>query len=211
MKRQVIRVLCALGFILGSTSARAQGVRDTSFKMEKNERVLQQSIIVNAGSKAVWQLISTTEGLRRFAAPRIEFELRPGGLWLSSFNKSAKLDDSGVHNKVLSYVPGRMLSTQIGFPKDFPVEVRGSETLFDVLMLEPVDAKHTRVVETMSGFGNGAQWDMTYAMFKECNAQTLEALVLTTKTGKPINWEGKNPYSEHHHPEGLPAISGTHQ
>ena len=189
-----------LTIALGADS-RAQEVRETSFRMEGNERVLQQSMVVGRDAKTVWKLISTTEGMERFIAPRVEFELKPGGRWLSSFDPEAILDDTAIHNKVLSYVPERMLSIQIGFPEGIDEDIRRAGTLFAVLMLEPVDARHTRVVETMSGFGNGARWDAVYEMFKAGNAQTLAALAETVRTGKPLNWGGKNPYSGHRHAE----------
>jgi len=96
------KILVGVLFLLAVSTAGAQTVRDSSFRIENGERVLQQSVVVAADVTSVWRPISTAEGLRRFAAPRLEFELRPGGRWLARFDKDSKLDESGIHNRVLS-------------------------------------------------------------------------------------------------------------
>lgn len=198
--------LVAAAVVLVGATVSAQQVVDTSKNLDNGERVLQQSIIVNASSADVWQLLTTADGLRKFAAPNIQFELRAGALWASSFDTKAKLDDSAIHNKVVSFVPGKMLSIQVGFPAGIAEEIRRSTTVFAVTTIESLGPKRTRVVETMSGFGPGAGGETTLQMFKTCNQQTLEALRIAAQTGRSINWQGANPYSGHQH-DGVPAVT----
>ena len=58
-------VLCCCGFsVLIATAAHGQEVRDTSYVAPDGSRVLQQSIVVPATARQVWDAFTTTEGLR---------------------------------------------------------------------------------------------------------------------------------------------------
>jgi uncharacterized protein YndB with AHSA1/START domain len=161
------------------------------------ERVLQQSIVVKAPLQTVWQLVSTEEGLKKFAVPNVIFELKAGGRWWSSYSSSADLTAStAIHNEVVAFVPERMLATRIGFPSNMPEVIVSNHRLFAVLLLDRVSGARTRVTETMSGFGDGPEWEGVWNLFEKGNAQTLRTLRRVAETGKPIDWNAKNPYTK---------------
>ncbi|MEP6872690.1 MAG: SRPBCC domain-containing protein [Anaerolineaceae bacterium] len=187
----------SIGMALLLIAVQAPGtVKDTSLVTPDGQRVLQQSIVVSAGIDKVWKLASTTEGLRKFAARNILFELRPGGRWWASGDATADLAaPTSIHNEVIGFIPGRMVVIQIGFPSAFPEPVRASHSVFAIFLLERIDARKTRVTETMAGFGDGPEWDMTYELFSSGNAEILNALARVIRTGNSIDWDSENSYS----------------
>jgi uncharacterized protein YndB with AHSA1/START domain len=151
-------------------------------------RTLCHEIVVAAPRAEVWKLWSTTAGLSTWVAPLAAIDLRVGGLWESSYAADARAGDAGnIHNRVLSYLPERMLSIQVerappGFPHADLVT-----RLWTVIELEPADAAHTRVRVTMTGFGAGVGFDALHAQFDRGNATTLRMLDARIANG-PVDW-----------------------
>ena len=68
-------------------------VDDTSLTMPGGERVLRESIVINAPRAALWARFSTVEGLKSWEAPVVSIDLRTGGLMQASYDPKATLGD----------------------------------------------------------------------------------------------------------------------
>lgn len=173
----------------GATPSRDAGAVESCSRVEDDgSRTLCHEVVVAAPREEVWRLLSTSEGLRSWVAPVVALELRLGGLWEASYNPDAALGDPGnIHNRVLSFAPGRMLSIQVDrAPPGFPHTdiVRG---MWSVIELQDVGEGQTRVRVSGMGYRQGPSHDELYAFFDQGNAWTLQQLQRRI-VGGPIDW-----------------------
>lgn len=166
----------------------AQEVRNSSYVYQDSLRVLQQSVIVPGSVPDVWTAIATAEGLRTWAVPVAQADLRIGGIMESSYDPRAKIGDPGnIRSRYLSYVPGRMVSFQVVSATPGFKHGELLAGIHTVLELEPVDSGRTRVVETMVGYRPGEGYDTLYKHFEWGNAWSLKQLHKRFAVG-PADW-----------------------
>lgn len=165
---------------------------DTSFVAANGERVLRQEIVVPATLEEVWQVVSTSDGIRTWVAPTADIEMKTGGHWYTNYTPGSKIGDPGtIYNSTLSYIPMKMISMKIGIkPPIFPAGPSEAGTLFAVLTLDDLGNRQVRVSEHMVGFGAGADWDKVYTFFQTGNAYTLGQLLKRFQVG-PRKWSAK--------------------
>jgi uncharacterized protein YndB with AHSA1/START domain len=179
-------VSCALALPPSKNSA--SPVRTTSYQAT-GERVLRHEMVVNSTVEQAWHSFTTTEGLRAWAAPVVEFELKTGGKFHSNYSVGSRVGDPGtIYNTVLSYVPLRMLSFKIGLTNRFPEGPRNAGTLLAVAEFEPIGKHRTKVILSMVGFGTGPEWDQVYTFFEVNNPHALFSLHKSLISG-PIEWQ----------------------
>lgn len=167
----------AVGSAFAPQAALAQEAASCSRVEPSGERTLCREVVVDAPAAEVWRLISTSEGLRSWAAPVAAIDLRVGGEFESSYDPDGRIGAPGnIHNRVVAFAPGEFLVMQVAqAPPGFPhADVVGK--LATVLSLEAVDATHTRVRVTMLGYREGAAFDALYQFFDAGNAYTLNKL-----------------------------------
>ena len=141
------------------------------------ERMLRQEVIVPGALNEVWEAFTTSEGLRSFAVPVVEFELKSGGKFHTHYQPGAKIGDPGtIFNTVVAYLPLKMLAFRVGLTDRFPAGPREAGTLFTVIEFESTAPRATRVVGSMLGWGRGEDWDEVYRFFASGNAYTLRKL-----------------------------------
>lgn len=151
-------------------------IKSTSYEAA-GERVLRHEVVVPAGVRDVWHAFTTADGLRTWAAPVVEFELKTGGKFHSSYQPDGSADAPGsIHNTVLSYVPFKMLAFKIGLTQAFPEVPRQAGTLFAVAELQPLGTNKTRVTLSMVGWGTGREWDQVYNFFDKNNPVAMTNL-----------------------------------
>lgn len=152
-------------------------------------RTLCHETVVPAPPGEVWQLFSTTEGLSSWVAPVAAIDLRVGGIWEASYHMDAQLGDrSNIRNRVLSYLPQRMLSIAVdSAPAGFP-HPELIQRAWTVIELEPAGEGQTRVRVSMLGYGEGTDYDELYAIFDQGNALTLRKLAERVRNGR-THWQ----------------------
>jgi uncharacterized protein YndB with AHSA1/START domain len=85
---------------------------------------IHAEVVVNAPQSEVWLAWATDEGARTFLAPKTNIDTRIGGPYEIFFNPADdRMSTKGM--KVLSYVPGEMLSFEWCLPKDEFPRARG--------------------------------------------------------------------------------------
>lgn len=179
--------LAALALLVTAAPAGAE-VTSCARVEADGARTLCHEAVVPAPVADVWALWSTTEGLSSWVAPVAAIDLRIGGLWEASYNPASKIGDPGnIQNRILSFVPGRMISIQVAQTPPGFAHVDHVKRLWTVIELEPEGRARTRVRVTMLGYRAGPEFDALHADFDRGNAFTLRTLERRIATG-PVDW-----------------------
>lgn len=172
----------------------AAGVTTTEHRLEDGSRVLRQEIVVNAPLEEVWNAFTTTAGWESWAVPFAHIDLRVGGLIETSYDANAKRGDPGnIHNRILSFLPHRMLSIQATQAPPGFAYADLLPSLHAVIEFESVDAARTRVAISGVGYTAGDEgYDALLGFFRQGNAWTFERLRRRFDEG-PLDWNTAPP------------------
>jgi len=134
--------------------------------------------IVNAPVTEVWKAWTTKEGIESWMVTKTDIDLRPGGMWRTSYSKDSNLDDDqSIHHMILAFDPGRMFSSRtVKWPKNFPFANAISKT-WTVVYFEPVGESRTKVTAKMFGFTDEEESQRMRAFFESGNKTTLDNLI----------------------------------
>lgn len=150
------------------------------------ERMIEKEVVIAAPLEQAWDAWTTREGIVAFFAPDAVVEPRPGGLFSIHFDPKAPEGQRGADGmRYLALQPKRMLSFEWNAPPHLP-EVRPQRTVV-VVRFVPVDEKTTRVVLAHTAWGDGGQWDQSYAYFDRAWGAVLGNLKKRYETG-PVDW-----------------------
>jgi uncharacterized protein YndB with AHSA1/START domain len=160
----------------------------TALSEEPHDRVLRAALVLDLPAEAVWKLWTTEEGLKSFFAPGCRIEPRVDGAYEIYFAPSAPPGGRGAEGtRILAFEPGKRLVFTWNAPPSQPA-IRAQRTVVEI-RIAPEGDKKTRLVFTHSGWGDGPEWDATYAYFdKAWNGFVLPNLVWRVAHG-PIDWE----------------------
>ena len=134
--------------------------------------------VVNAPIADVWNAWTTRAGMESWMVGKTDFELTVGAVYRTSYDKQSTLDDDRtIHQQLLAYDPGRMLTIRtVKPPKGFPFPDAIGKT-WTVIYLEPVGSSQTRVVARMFGFTADEESQKMRAFFERGNRATLDSLI----------------------------------
>ena len=151
------------------------------------ERAIDKEVIVPAPIAAVWQSWTTKAGIESFFAPEAEIDPKVGGAFHIHINPFAAPGMKGADDmRYMALQAPTMLSFDWNAPPSLP-EVRGQRT-FVIVRLAAVDGQSTRVTLHHTGWGDGGEWDKTYAYFDRAWGNVLGNLKTRFETGQPIDW-----------------------
>ncbi len=150
------------------------------------ERALDKEVVIAATLDEAWAAWTTREGIVSFFAPDAKVEPRVGGAFHIYIDPLAEPGMKGADEmRYMALQPKKMLSFDWNAPPSLP-EVRAQRT-FVVLRFEPQDAQRTRITLHHTGWGDGGQWDKTYAYFDRAWGYVLGNLKKRFDSG-PIDW-----------------------
>ncbi len=150
------------------------------------ERMITKEVIVKAPLPQVWDAWTTTEGIKTFFAPDGHVEAHPDGPFQIYINPYAEPGMKGADDmRVLAVQRFRMLSFTWNAPPSLP-EARKQRTVV-ILRFDAPNANETHVTLTHVGWGDGGEWDKTYAYFDKAWEKVLGNLQTRFATG-PIDW-----------------------
>ena len=150
------------------------------------ERAIDKEVIVAAPVAAVWQSWTTQAGIESFFAPQAEIDARVGGAFHIHIDPLAEPGLKGADDmRYMALQPMKMLSFDWNAPPSLP-EARRQRT-FVVVRLADIDGKSTRVTLHHTGWGDGGEWDKTYAYFDRAWGNVLGNLKKRHETGA-IDW-----------------------
>jgi uncharacterized protein YndB with AHSA1/START domain len=157
----------------------AQEVKNTSYTTSTGEKVLRLEFVLPVNKQQAWQLLTTADGWKRWAAPVVSVDFRVDGSILTNYDKSKTTADSGtIRLPILSYLEGEMIILRVLLNESFVETVRQQdENLQEVIQIAEVGPGKTRIVSSMIGWGNGPEWDKTYDFFARGNKWSYEQLV----------------------------------
>ncbi len=130
------------------------------------ERHIFKEAIIQGSLLDVWNAWTVKEELIKFFAADAEIELQIGGKYEMFF----LLDNppgsrGGEGNRILSFVPQRMLSFTWNAPPQYP-NVRKEKT-WCVLFFDKLESESTRISFYQFGWKDGEEWDQVYHYFLE--------------------------------------------
>lgn len=180
-----------MAWLLMSATTAAADIVGSDQQPATGGSVLRQEVVVPASLRDVWQALTTASGWQSWAVPFAHVDLRIDGLIETSYDPAARRGDPGnIHNRILSFLPERMLSIQaVKAPPGF-VHADKLSRLHSVIEIEAVDAEQTRVA--ISGVGYGAEDSELAEFFRQGNDWTLSRLVERFASG-PVDWTEVRP------------------
>jgi len=174
MKNALLPTLLAVGCFGGTGAATAA------------ERAIDKEVVVAATLDQTWEAWTTREGIRSFFAPDAEVEPRVGGAFHIHIDPGAAPGMKGADDmRFMALQPKKMISFDWNAPPHLP-EARAQRT-FVVVRFAAVDDRSTRVTLHHTGWGDGGQWDQTYAYFDKAWGNVLGNLKKRFETG-PYDW-----------------------
>jgi uncharacterized protein YndB with AHSA1/START domain len=174
MKNALLPTLLAVGCLGGAGPATAA------------ERAIDKEVVVAATLDQTWEAWTTREGIRSFFAPDAEVEPRVGGAFHIHIDPGAAPGMKGADDmRFMALQPKKMISFDWNAPPHLP-EARAQRT-FVVVRFAAVDDRSTRVTLHHTGWGDGGQWDQTYAYFDKAWGNVLGNLKKRFETG-PYDW-----------------------
>lgn len=169
----ILPLLCLLSYV-----ALAQEVRNTSYTTSTGEKVLRHEFILPVDKNVAWELLTTADGWKKWAAPVVSFDLKVGGLILTNYDKNKTVNDSGtIRLPIINYLEGEMITLKVNLNENFSEKVRKEdENLQEIIQIKDLGNKKTKVVSSMIGWGKGTEWDKVYDFFTKGNIWSYEQL-----------------------------------
>jgi uncharacterized protein YndB with AHSA1/START domain len=150
------------------------------------ERAIDKQVDVAAPLDQAWEAWTTREGVRSFFAPDAKIEPYVGGAYEVYMDPLARPGLKGADGmRVMAVQPKRMISFDWNAPPHL-AEARKQRT-FVIVRLEPLDERQTRVTLHHTGWGDGGEWDATYAYFDKAWGFVLANLKKRFDSG-PQDW-----------------------
>ena len=150
------------------------------------ERAIEKSIVVPATLDQAWDAWTTREGITSFFAPDAKVEPKVGGAFQIYINPLAEPGMKGADEmRFMALQPKQMLSFDWNAPPHLPA-ARQQRT-FVIVRFALVSEKETRVSLHHTGWGEGGEWDKTYAYFDRAWDGVLGNLKKRFESG-PQDW-----------------------
>jgi len=153
---------------------------------QAGERAVEKSVVIDASIDQAWDAWTTRDGITSFFAPDAKIEPRVGGAFQIYFNPLAETGNKGADDmRFMALQPKKMISFDWNAPPHLP-QARQQRT-FVIVRLDPVSDKQTRVAIHHTGWGDGGEWDKTYAYFDRAWGDVLGNLKKRFESG-PQDW-----------------------
>jgi uncharacterized protein YndB with AHSA1/START domain len=150
------------------------------------ERAIDKEVVIAATPDQAWDAWTTRAGITSFFAPDAEIDPKVGGAFHIYIDPLAEPGMKGADDmRFMALQPKKMLSFDWNAPPSL-AETRQQRT-FVVVRFEPVAEGKTRVALHHTGWGEGGEWDKTYAYFDRSWGNVLANLKKRFETG-PVDW-----------------------
>ena len=138
---------------------------------------LSKEKIINHSLSETWKKWTTEQGMKSFVVEDCKIELKVGGFYELYFTTDVPEGLRGSEGcRVLSYIPEKMLSFSWNAPPTIPTIRALGSVAWVVIELEAISPQETLVKLQHLGFGEGPEWDKTYAYFDKAWDYVLSAL-----------------------------------
>ena len=149
------------------------------------ERVVRVELVSRQSPEVLWRAFSSEASLRCWIAPVVRLDLRVGGSLHTNYTPSAKIGDAGtITLGILNYVENEFITYKVRLNESFSPTVRAQDDrLQQVIQLQRLANGGTKLVASMVGWGNGAEWDRAAAFFVEGNKIGIDQLAKCVANG----------------------------
>lgn len=156
-----------------------QGVKNTSYVTSTGEKVLRIEFAIPVEKTEAWNLFTTEEGWKKWAAPVVSIDFRVGGLISTNYDSSKVIGDPGtIRLPIINYLEKEMLTLKVVLNEGFSEKLQQEdENLQEIIQFFDAGKGKTKIVSSMIGWGEGPDWDTTYAFFAKGNEWTYEQLL----------------------------------
>jgi uncharacterized protein YndB with AHSA1/START domain len=175
-----IALLAALAVPSGFAQTNQQGSVSVT-RTASPEKRLDFQVTVPGTPAAVWEALTTSQGLVTWLWRDAQVDLRVGGEWL------VKFPDTTGGGTITAFVPMQRLEISALAPERFP-NVRRDRTRAVFELRPAADGKSTVVHLSQTGWKSGQEWDSAYDYLAKGNAELLEDLRQRFVTG-PFDWD----------------------
>jgi uncharacterized protein YndB with AHSA1/START domain len=151
------------------------------------ERSLNKDVVVAATLDQAWAAWTTREGITSFFSPDARIEARVGGPFQIYMDPGGEPGMKGADDmRYMAIQPRKMISFDWNAPPSLP-EARQQRT-FVIVRFEPLGEASTRVTLHHTGWGDGGEWDKSYAYFDRAWGFVLANMKKRFDSG-PIDWK----------------------
>lgn len=150
------------------------------------ERAIDKQAVIDAPIAEVWKSWTTRAGIESFFAPEAEVDARVGGAFHIHMDPLAPPGAKGADDmRFMALQEPTMLSFDWNAPPSLP-QARQQRT-FVIVRLASLEPGKTRVALHHTGWGDGGEWDKTYAYFDAAWGKVLANLQKRFTSG-PMDW-----------------------
>lgn len=128
----------------------------------------------------VWSAVSDPAQAKKWMAPRVEMDLRPGGAMRTNYDVNAAADaDSWIVREVLAVDPGRVVAVKmVTAPAQFPFK-KSIEGTWTMIFVDSLPNDRTKLRITGAGFRDDDETKTMIEYFDKANPQVIEKLKKT--------------------------------
>ena len=143
-----------------------------------SDRKIEKKVRAAIPADDAWVRWTSHEGLLTFFGEDNLIELRPGGAFEIYFLMDNPYGTRGSEGcKILSYLPGKMLSFSWNAPPSIP-EIRKSDyKTWVVVEFKAINPKETELILTHIGWPEDSAWNPVYEYFDRAWASVLDWFV----------------------------------
>ena len=150
------------------------------------ERALEKEVVIAASLDDAWSAWTTREGIVSFFAPDAKIDARVGGAFQIYMDPAAPPGMKGADDmRYLAIQPKKMISFDWNAPPSLP-EARAQRTLV-IVRFASLSENSTRVTLHHTGWGDGGEWDKSYAYLDHAWGYVLGNLKKRYELG-PQDW-----------------------
>jgi uncharacterized protein YndB with AHSA1/START domain len=172
MKSNIILISTFLFLLLFVLQAKSQATMDNI-----NKKIIEKTRTVNCSIDSVWWKWTTHEGLKTFFGVDNKVNLEIGGEYEIYFVlNNPNGQKGGEGNKILSFLPNKMLSFTWNAPPQFSDIRNHNHKTWVVLDFEAVSENKTLVKLNHLGWLDGKNWDTVYSYFDGTWSMVLDWL-----------------------------------
>ncbi len=173
------KLLLFAGLILLTVMVYSQTINNSSYINQSGEKVLRIEFMLPLSIDDAWQLFTTDEKIKKWMAPLAHIELKTGGYLITNYDSTKSLtDSSSIKLPITSFIENELLILKVKLNNNFVKSVRESdENLQEVIQFIKIDKDQTKIISSMMGWGEGADWEKVYKFFTVGNEWTYKELL----------------------------------
>lgn len=160
--------LLLVAALLGAPPSTAE-IRAGGYDDPAAGEVARFEIIVPVSASDVWRALTNPTALSRWLAPVVEADLRIGGTITTHIDPEGKIGAPGTERRRIASALDRQLLVLRPEPSGaWPERIRAqSGNLQEILLLEDLGGRRTRLTVTIAGWGTGPAWEPIRASIRD--------------------------------------------